>query len=201
MLWVWLTRGRWNILIKVETITSAQFLAFPSYTKASSPILSHSPSISDFYQRQTSSRSAMLCKMYRTTRFFLCNLLCPPQTPSLFPPPSNLLVPITFTILPTSTPRISNVTVFWVPFQSFPHFLEELFRIELIYFHFFIYLSSDMPLDFLFRGFSEVDGHTEIRCHVWWSGEKIMWTKYRQFYHYELRMNDLFNIFNHDIYI
>lgn len=80
------------------------------------------------------------------------------SAPSLFPPPSNLLVPITSTILPTSTPRISNVTAFWVPFQSFPHFLEELFRIELIYFHFFVYLSSYTRLDFLFRGFSEVDG-------------------------------------------
>jgi hypothetical protein len=53
------------------------------------------------------------------------------QPPSLFPSPSNLSHPL------TSTPRITNVTAVWDPFQSYPHFLEELFRAELIYFHFF----------------------------------------------------------------
>jgi hypothetical protein len=47
-------------------------------------------------------------------------------------------IPSAFHLL--STPPISNVTAVWGPFQSFPHFLEELFRIELICFHFFPFL-------------------------------------------------------------
>jgi len=157
VLWIWLTLGRRNVLRKIKTIISAHFLAFslPHQSFLPHPVTLPVHQWLATTARQTSSRSTILCKMYRTTRFFQRNLLC---TPSLFPPPSDLLVPITSTILLTSTPRISNVTAFWVPFQSFPHFLEELFRIELIYFHFFVYLSSYMVLGFLFRGFGEVDG-------------------------------------------
>ena len=37
------------------------------------------PSVTSSTARQTSSRSKILCKMYRTTRFFQRNFLCPPH--------------------------------------------------------------------------------------------------------------------------
>ena len=156
ILWIWLTQGRRNILTKIKTFISAHFLAFSLLHQS---FLPHPATLSVHHWRLPQRdklrhvpRSCVRCTapLDSSSAIFLPS--------SLFPPPSNLLVPITSTILPTSTPRISNVTAFWVPFQSFPHFLEELFRIELIYFHFFVYLSSYMPLEFLFRGFSEVDG-------------------------------------------
>lgn len=125
---------KWTIT-NIRTSISSHFVASSLLGQSFPP---HSDTLSVHQRlllsRQTSSHSPILFKTYLTTRCFQCNLLYPP---SLFPPPSNPIVPITSTILPTSNPRSSNVTAFWGPFQSFPHFLEELFRIELICFHFF----------------------------------------------------------------
>lgn len=161
-------------LTDTGTGISAHFSSPPPHTAPLSPQFWHPLSISNVYFHTNFRHIPRACWRH-FSRPTNPSPEQSPQPPSLFPSPSNLSHPF------TSTPRITNVTAVWDQFQSYPHFLEELFRVELIYFH-----SSptpslllDIPMDFLFHGFM-VHIQTRILLYCNNTGWKIPWLKFQQ---------------------